>query len=371
MPSRALWLGNIDASLNVPELMRLFSCYGHVESARILSDKECAFVNFASVESAVAAKNDLETRLGNKVKGTTVRVGYGKADVNQAMANTSEAGPNAQGPTRALCKLYIFFFLFSRLADLCCLIADLLGKKNSKIGIGNIPANMNPGILRAIFQPFGPIESVRVLSHKSCGFVNFEQQQDAVHARKALQNKEILGPGTGAVRIGFAKAPTASADESRPGEDKASHFPTAAVQANSDTYQATQWAAAMMMSSMMRTVAGDHQPSSGPTQPTSLYAAIAAERTFIMRQLGHEDTSTAVEERLPMAYCSAIPLVPELGSDRKLEVLRLREMRKKLDNGQQSLQDIEAMAAECMEEAVELCNGTSVLICVFPNDHMK
>lgn len=109
--------------------MRLFSCYGHVESARILSDKECAFVNFASVESAVAAKNDLETRLGNKVKGTTVRVGYGKADVNQAMANTSEAGPNAQGPTRALCKLYIFFFLFSRLADLCCLIADLLGKK--------------------------------------------------------------------------------------------------------------------------------------------------------------------------------------------------------------------------------------------------
>lgn len=103
-PSRALWLGNIDPSLSVPDLMQLFSCYGHVESARILSDKECAFINFATVEAAIAAKTDLETRLGSKLQGTIVRVGYGKADVNQAMASTLEAGPNAQGPTRALCK---------------------------------------------------------------------------------------------------------------------------------------------------------------------------------------------------------------------------------------------------------------------------
>lgn len=47
-------------------------------------------------------------RLGSKLAGTPVRVGFGKADVNLAMALTNEAGPNAQGPTRALCK---FFFL--------------------------------------------------------------------------------------------------------------------------------------------------------------------------------------------------------------------------------------------------------------------
>lgn len=89
--------------------MQIFSCYGHVESARILSDKECAFVNFSHVDSAVAAKNDLETRLDSKLQGATVRVGYGKADVTQAMANTTEAGPNAQGPTRALCKCFFSF----------------------------------------------------------------------------------------------------------------------------------------------------------------------------------------------------------------------------------------------------------------------
>lgn len=105
IPSRALWLGNVNPSLSVNDLLQQFSLYGHVESARILSDKECAFVNFASVESAVAAKNDLETRLGNMLGGTLVRIGFGKADVALAMALTNEAGPNAQGPTRALCKL--------------------------------------------------------------------------------------------------------------------------------------------------------------------------------------------------------------------------------------------------------------------------
>lgn len=105
LPSRALWLGNINPSVSVNDLIQQFSMYGHVESARILSDKECGFVNFANVESAIAAKNDLETRLGSKLAGTSVRVGYGKADVTLAMALTNEAGPNAQGPTRALCKL--------------------------------------------------------------------------------------------------------------------------------------------------------------------------------------------------------------------------------------------------------------------------
>lgn len=75
---------------------------------------------------------------------------------------------------------------------------------------------MNIAILQAIFQAFGPIESVRVLSHKNCGFINFEHQEDAVRARKNLQNKEILGPGSGTVRIGFAKAP--SADDINNGE---------------------------------------------------------------------------------------------------------------------------------------------------------
>jgi hypothetical protein len=90
--------------LSVPDLHKLFNRYGRVESARILSDKECAFINFESVESALAAKEDLVSRLGSKVAGAAVKVGFGKANVDVAMALTVDQGPNAHGPTRSLCK---------------------------------------------------------------------------------------------------------------------------------------------------------------------------------------------------------------------------------------------------------------------------
>lgn len=257
---------------------------------------------------------------------------------------------------------------------------------------------MNPAILRTIFQAFGAIESVRVLSHKNCGFINFDHQEDAVRARKSLQNKEILGPGTGAVRIGFAKVPPNNPDEAEeiPGTSGQVTPPsnvalplktnvsdnsnsTTSIQSNatlptnntinptsgttsssstngSENYQTAQWATAMMMTNMMMNASGQQQA----TQP-SLYTAIASERHLIMQQLGQEPSDQMKEDRVPLTYFSVIPPVPELNSDRKLEPLRLREMRKKLENDeQQSLEEVELVANECMEEVVELCSGMLV-----------
>lgn len=239
---------------------------------------------------------------------------------------------------------------------------------------------MNPAILRTIFQAFGAIESVRVLSHKNCGFINFDHQEDAVRARKSLQNKEILGPGTGAVRIGFAKVPPNNPDEAEeipgtsghvtpplppalPMKPNATSTPTTVTNttmpitstttSGSENYQTAQWATAMMMTNMMMNASGQQQA----TQP-SLYTAIASERHLIMQQLGQEPSDQMKEDRVPLTYFSVIPAVPELGSDRKLEPLRLREMRKKLENDEQhSLEEVEMIAGECMEEVVELCSG--------------
>lgn len=77
-------------------------------------------------------------------------------------------------------------------------------------GVGNIPTNTTQHALNHIFSKYGMIESTRVLSHKNCGFINFYTQEEAVRARKQLQNQEIMGPGTGSVRIGFAKVPPAT-----------------------------------------------------------------------------------------------------------------------------------------------------------------
>ncbi|KAI9485173.1 MAG: hypothetical protein EXX96DRAFT_475904 [Benjaminiella poitrasii] len=322
IPSRALWLGNVSPSLSVPDLHKMFSRYGHVESARILSDKECAFVNFETVESAIAAKEDLVKRLGSKVGGTVVKVGFGKADVSLAMALTQDAGPNAQGPTRSL-------------------------------WVGNIPSNINPAVLRSIFQVFGTIESIRILSHKNCGFINFERQEDAVRARKHMQNKEILGPGTGTVRIGFAKAPSNNPDE--------------IIEDPTDTPNTTQWATVILMASMMMNAHKNQDinfstpnssslpsPTSSSSSNLQTNARLAAERGLIMQQLGYEPTSDEVK-RNPIHYFPTIPTVPEFNADRKLSPLRLREIKKGLDNGQ-VIQNIESIAQECIEEIVELCS---------------
>jgi len=62
-----------------------------------------------------------------------------------------------------------------------------------------------------------------VLTHKNCGFVNFDTVESAVAAKKALQHKDVLNSGTGIIRIGFAKAASQkAAEESSPSPSSSS-----------------------------------------------------------------------------------------------------------------------------------------------------
>lgn len=63
-----------------------------------------------------------------------------------------------------------------------------------------------------------------------------------------------------------------------------------------------------------------------------------------------------IDERTAINYFSSIPAVPEFDADRHLGPMRLREIKKALDNGQ-GLKDADAIAYECMSEIVELCSG--------------
>lgn len=217
------------------------------------------------------------------------------------------------------------------------------------LGVGNIPANINPSLLRSLFQSFGSIESIRILSHKNCGFVNFERQEDAVRARKQMQNKEILGPGTGTVRVGFAKAPTnnpgeviedvvisgntitsyatpattaakaAAAKAAKPAANNkntsASIHPSPSSstsgttnvleQQTASSNDTTQWATVILMASMMMNAQKQQQQqsnsasvptmsntSSSSSSSGNLVASnnerLASERMMIMQQLGYE-----------------------------------------------------------------------------------
>ena len=127
LPSRSLWIGQLDLGIyGTNELNHIFSNFGVIESIRILPDRECAFINYMTVEEASRAKDIVLNKMSSRLSNVhPVKVGFGKADVgtNTVMASPSTPQDTVQGPTRALCKchpnnpiytnLNFFFFIFT------------------------------------------------------------------------------------------------------------------------------------------------------------------------------------------------------------------------------------------------------------------
>lgn len=78
VPTRALWLGNIPTSTTGTSLQAIFGIHGKIESSRVLMHKNCGFVNFETMESAIKAKSALNGKEIFPGAGP-VRIGYAKA----------------------------------------------------------------------------------------------------------------------------------------------------------------------------------------------------------------------------------------------------------------------------------------------------
>lgn len=153
-------------------------------------------------------------------------------------------------------------------------------------GIGNIPSTTTTTTLYTIFSPYGPIESVRVLTHKNCGFVNFETLEDAQYARRSLHGKDIIGAGTGPLRIGFAKVPS-----------KTGNISTMDTHDDTDLDLTKGWTPSsqkedyqtQMLMYMMAEMMGDAS--------ANIFTAVAAERKQIMEELGEDDSDGPLFDR--------------------------------------------------------------------------
>ncbi|KAG2181383.1 hypothetical protein INT43_008966 [Umbelopsis isabellina] len=318
-PTRSLWIGNIDMSVAEDDLRQMFSPYGPIESLRLLTEKECAFINFVSLDDAVRAKDDVLGKLNGRIGQCIVRVGFGKIEASATDSNTLQ-------PTRAL-------------------------------WIGSLPVSTSSAKLHSIFSHYGNIESARVLTHKNCGFINFDTVENAVAAKKALQQKEVFGPGTGLLRIGFAKATTSQ----RSSEDLMAQISSSASQPTPD-------------SGADLTDAKDHggdsrlnvESATKPTkaEPTLTETSNLSKIMAIMMELGMDSDDGPVfkiENRTTATYHPTIPPVSEPNANRKLDVPRLREVRKKLDSAHTSAKEVQAIAEECMDDIVELSSGNTVV----------
>ncbi|KAI9179877.1 hypothetical protein H9P43_005209 [Blastocladiella emersonii ATCC 22665] len=77
-PSRALWVGNLPPNFTVQQLSSLFANFGAIESCRILTHKNCGFVNYLREADAIHARRVMHGRDVGGGTGFQVRIGFAR-----------------------------------------------------------------------------------------------------------------------------------------------------------------------------------------------------------------------------------------------------------------------------------------------------
>ncbi|WWC99410.1 hypothetical protein V866_006313 [Kwoniella sp. B9012] len=397
VPTRSLWIGNLDVNATSDALLHVFAPYGAIESVRMLPEKTCAFVNFMEKTDAIRARDDVLNRMGGHVSALSetapVRIGFGKIDsapngpsLNTTATTAAPPPPNlvftAGGPAAAPVPLPGQPATVTTPAitvpppTSTTVSADSLDTKDGDqsalptraLWIGSIPGTTSPSTLLQVFSPFGSVESARVLMNKCCGFVNFERLDSAVSARNALNGRDILGSDVGAIRIGFARVPTKSPTLGGPEDDISSPGKLG------DALNTVQGAASVSTEQQMSAEGGGlenyrsqlildlvKQGVHEQVLEKGLdHDGVVSDQQMIMQVFSKEseedgDVKAAADSRPPVTYYTAIPLVGDRPS-RRPDNSRLKDIRKLLDAGQCTQEEVDSIVHELMEDCAELAS---------------
>ena len=249
--------------------------------------------------------------------------------------------------------------------------ADTSSEATRALWLGGIPSSTTQSSLKVAFEPYGPIESARVLTQKGCGFVNFERKESAIHAKNHLQGKEIF-PGA-PVRIGYAKAPSATGTPANEGVYQ-SPSPDPFAQSHGKGAK-----------SSTTTSGFTGQRSGGGEGATITIPELSEIKDDILRivtELGatEEDYAkivSSVDEALHHEYYEPeIPSTQEPSQNRMFDAPRLRDIRKRIDNNSCSAVEIEEIAMTMLPEIAELSSdylGNTVVqkLFEFCSEHVK
>ncbi|KAI1761731.1 hypothetical protein GGR53DRAFT_469034 [Hypoxylon sp. FL1150] len=220
----------------------------------------------------------------------------------------------------------------------------------SALWLGSIPTSTTTSTLTEMFKSYGPIISARVLTHKNCGFVNFERTESAISAKASMNGKEIF-PGAGPIRINFAKPPSAS---NTPGHDGA--FPSPSPDPFSKTQDGT--ASSVNPTASDNTAASSNTSNATPVTPP--LSDMTADILQIVKSFGATDEDTfRISHTLQQAiqynaYVDEIPPIREPTHTRVHDAPKLRDIRKRIDNQSLSQGEIEHIATEMLPEIAEL-----------------
>jgi protein JSN1 len=224
----------------------------------------------------------------------------------------------------------------------------------SALWLGSIPTSTTISTLQEMFKSYGNIISARVLTHKNCGFVNFERLESAVAARANLNGKEIF-PGAGPVRINFAKPPSTS---NTPSHDGVYPSPSPDPFAKSQEGAAQGGAGATASTPTDKAASPSQAGNSAPTVPP--LRDMTNDILDIVKQFGASDEDrTRISNSLQSAinfesFVDEIPPIREPAHTRVHDAPKLRDIRKRIDNQSLSQAEIESIAVDMLPEIAEL-----------------
>ena len=222
--------------------------------------------------------------------------------------------------------------------------------------LGNIPTSTTVSSLQVIFSKFGKIESTRVLVHKNCGFVNFENVESAIQAKNEANGTEIF-PGAGPIRIGYAKAPSAShvgTPGNNGGYQSRTPDPYGNGQVESHDSHSVDGAGGA------REVSGVQAQNTAAALEVPDLPDLRDEMLQIVKEFGatnQDQTQIGSSIDAAIAFTkfeSEIAPVPEPSHTRIHDAPKLREIRKRIDNNAISQTEIEEIAMGMLPEIAEL-----------------
>lgn len=224
---------------------------------------------------------------------------------------------------------------------------DNLEGPTRALWLGSIPSSTTVSTLMEMFKAHGPISTARVLTHKNCGFVNFERLESAISAKSAMNGKEIF-PGAGPVRINFAKPPSPSGT---PGHDGAFPSPSPDPFAKGETGPNLE---------VVGTTPGViSRPGTAPLTMPALRELKADILDIVVEFGATPEDKIKITHSLDQAikydkFEAEIPPIPEPSPNRIHDAPKLRDIRKRIDNQSWSQAEIEGIAAEMLPEIAEL-----------------
>lgn len=144
---RTVYVGNVPSDASVDELLNLVR-FGPIENIRLLGEKSCVFISFLDGSTAAAFHADAHVK-GLTMKGQVLKIGWGKPST----------------------------------VPVPVMEAVLTQQATRNVFLGNLSPTMKEEDLKNEMGRFGPIDQVKIVRDKNCGFVHFLSIHTAMKVR--------------------------------------------------------------------------------------------------------------------------------------------------------------------------------------------